>query len=575
MILSSHPNFTHDESYFFFLATEGQRNVMIRRELSSGRLEKLAPPLSQIIDYRPCPFDKNLILLVGKNPGHPPELGLWNSSQETLQLLHLPPDQLSHLGTWVSSEQVSLSLQNLKNGALQVVLYNINTQKIDREFGPGIVYDSALAEHFLYAQQSDNGYALHLGHLNQPVKALTPPLSSLSSPQLTVKGLQYLTNEGSEFEGLYQHPLGPPEGTTEPVVVSEWEIEAAACSKDLSSFSYTLNVHGESQIWFQKAGESPKSIPRLPTGIFGQLKQSPSGRFIAFTGNHAESGSEVFLFDTHKEELVKTTEPNPADIFEPQPSDSPFVIDLGIKGGVTRNAWIFPAYRDSVKWAIFLHGGPRTQVRPRQHKEFQLLREAGYSIAALNFRGSTGYGKTGLEAPRIQGRETLLEDLEDLLHILEGQYDLDSSQAGLVSESYSSYFTPFLCQQLKFNWKFVATFSGFYDLETHIAGLSGARKADRMREYRDLLSSPAVLQKFEEHHQIDAPLFVAHMQSDPFTNAQQSAEFFQPQSHKKNQFCCPPGRGHGLTALLHDGTIKTEFQKFLQDLEKKETDGQS
>jgi dipeptidyl aminopeptidase/acylaminoacyl peptidase len=100
---------------------------------------------------------------------------------------------------------------------------------------------------------------------------------------------------------------------------------------------------------------------------------------------------------------------------------------------------------DPAPGLVFVHGGPTDQVFDewRQGVYLQAIADSGFSVFAINYRGSTGYGSEfqNLNVGDIGGG-----DLEDVVYAakwLASQVDINPNKIGISGASYGGYMTLF------------------------------------------------------------------------------------------------------------------------------------
>jgi dipeptidyl aminopeptidase/acylaminoacyl peptidase len=86
-----------------------------------------------------------------------------------------------------------------------------------------------------------------------------------------------------------------------------------------------------------------------------------------------------------------------------------------------------------------VHGGPWARDTWGYNPEAQWLSNRGYASIAVNFRGSTGYGKAFGNAADKQWGRTMHTDLLDAIDHLAGQGLIDRDRVGIMGGSYGGY----------------------------------------------------------------------------------------------------------------------------------------
>jgi dipeptidyl aminopeptidase/acylaminoacyl peptidase len=124
-------------------------------------------------------------------------------------------------------------------------------------------------------------------------------------------------------------------------------------------------------------------------------------------------------------------------LVEPQPFEVP------CPAGHTVRGWMFRA-RTSARRApliVMIHGGPYSMYGWSFMHEFQVLAQNGYHVAALNVRGSTGYGRDYLRALVGTWGSRDFEDVMRVTDALERLPFVDPTRIALAGGSYGGYLT--------------------------------------------------------------------------------------------------------------------------------------
>lgn len=90
---------------------------------------------------------------------------------------------------------------------------------------------------------------------------------------------------------------------------------------------------------------------------------------------------------------------------------------------------------------LLVHGGPWARDTWGYDPEAQWLANRGYAVLQVNFRGSTGYGKTFLNAGNREWAAKMHDDLLDAVNWLVEQGIADRSQIAIMGGSYGGYAT--------------------------------------------------------------------------------------------------------------------------------------
>jgi dipeptidyl aminopeptidase/acylaminoacyl peptidase len=111
---------------------------------------------------------------------------------------------------------------------------------------------------------------------------------------------------------------------------------------------------------------------------------------------------------------------------------------LTIQGYLTLPAGVAA---ENLPAVLLVHGGPWARDTWGYDPEAQWLANRGYAVLQVNFRGSTGYGKTFLNAGNREWAAKMHDDLLDGVEWLVSQGIADRSKVAIMGGSYGGYAT--------------------------------------------------------------------------------------------------------------------------------------
>ncbi len=138
--------------------------------------------------------------------------------------------------------------------------------------------------------------------------------------------------------------------------------------------------------------------------------------------------------------------------------------------GVSVHGWLLkPVPFDPGKkypLAYYIHGGPQGSWQDSFHYRWnlQILPGRGYAVAAIDFRGSTGYGDAFREAIRGHWGDRPFEDLMDgLAHVLEKCPYIDQRRMAALGASYGGYMVNWIAGQAPDKFACLVSHDGIFD----------------------------------------------------------------------------------------------------------------
>ncbi len=114
------------------------------------------------------------------------------------------------------------------------------------------------------------------------------------------------------------------------------------------------------------------------------------------------------------------------------------------RDGLTINGYLtLPNVENQKNLPVIInpHGGPWARDNWGFNPEIQLLANRGYAVFQMNFRGSTGYGRSFWEKSFKQWGKTMQDDITDGVQWLKDQNIADPNRIAIYGASYGGYAT--------------------------------------------------------------------------------------------------------------------------------------
>jgi dipeptidyl aminopeptidase/acylaminoacyl peptidase len=177
-----------------------------------------------------------------------------------------------------------------------------------------------------------------------------------------------------------------------------------------------------------------------------------------------------------------------------------------------------------------VHGGPHARDEYGYNPEYQWLANRGYAVLAVNYRGSTGFGKSFFTAGNHQWAAKMQDDLDDAVDWTVHQGIADPKKVAIFGGSYGGYatlvglaFTPdrYVCG---------VDLVGPSNLETLLASIPPYWESGRAELYRDI-GNPATPEgkallkarsPLFKANAIKVPLLIGSGAHDPRVNVKES-----------------------------------------------------
>lgn len=253
--------------------------------------------------------------------------------------------------------------------------------------------------------------------------------------------LYYVTDKDSEFSALVRYEIKT--GKTELVNKSDWDVSDIRFS-DNGKYSIEW-INGDANIRIKvldNASGNPVFLPHLPEGVVTMAKISKSERLMIFLLNESRAGNNLYLYDFATREVKRLTDTLHPDIDEKSLVEPSLVRFESFDGLEIPSLLWKPQLASSdakVPALVWVHGGPGGQTRRGYRGFVQYLVNHGYAVLGVNYRGSSGYGKSFLAADdQRHGREPLWDCVKAKDYLASLDF-INGTRIGIMGGSYGGY----------------------------------------------------------------------------------------------------------------------------------------
>ncbi len=345
--------------------------------------------------------------------------------------------------------------------------------------------------------------------------------------------LYAISNRGRDRKALVL--IDPAQPDAERVVFEHPEVDLGGATwsrrhKKITEVSYVtdrLRRHffdAATERVYRRAGARTPGL----TEIFLQSATRAEDKFIVGAASDRTPGGR-YIYDAKADTLTLLAEINPkipaADMAPMQP------VKYTSRDGLTIHGYLtLPVGREpkALPCIVNPHGGPWARDVWGYNPEVQFLANRGYCVLQMNFRGSTGYGRTFWEASFGQWGLKMQDDITDGVQWLVKQGIADPARVGIYGASYGGYatlagvaFTPDLYAAavnyvgVSNLFTFMNTIPPYWRTElTKLQDMVGHPERDKERLTR---TSPAL-----NADRIKTPLMVVQGARDPRVNKAES-----------------------------------------------------
>lgn len=401
-------SFMPNDDGFLFSADQGGNEIThIYHQNANGVVTDMTPGEEEKANFWGWTRDLDGFYYIS-NKRDPQFFDLWKKPFSGEAELLYQNDAGYSISGMSNDESIIALTQAVTTSANHMFLYNRKTDKLDK-------------------MSDDNEMA-----------AYTPQFFSLDDEKF-----YYLTDKGKEFQYLVEHDLN--NATSNVAHEEDWDIWYA-----YESWNGKYRVMGINQ--------DAKTVVKIMNKSTGELVPFPDidGRSISgisisrdesmmrMTAASSKYPSDIYVYNFETKEykqLTNTLNPeiDPDDLVEGVVVRYPSFDDLDIPAVLYRPHQATAGNPSPAM--VWVHGGPGGQSRLNYFGFIQALVNSGYTILAVNNRGSSGYGKTFYKMDDQKHGEVDLQDCIWGKKYLQTLDYVDEDRIGIIGGSYGGYMT--------------------------------------------------------------------------------------------------------------------------------------
>jgi len=290
-------------------------------------------------------------------------------------------------------------------------------------------------------------------HPNMPWEATWLKLGHLEGEPPRVVRVETLAGDG---ESTVTHPVFSPDGRFLAYITSngDWEslvlldlatrrsrmlvagegvllrypawvqgMRSVVWSPSSERLYYLRNYAGSTTLWqVDVATGHSRQIETAPYTWLAQLSIHPRRDELAFLASSPAIPDRVVRWDGQDFHVVAHSDP---EHIAPEYFPTPQALSWTSGHGQVAHAWYFPPTHPQVRdeglppAIVNVHGGPTSVAYLRYNPEIAFFTSRGYAWVELNYRGSSGYGRTYQRALTGRWGESDVEDAVSLAAYLE------------------------------------------------------------------------------------------------------------------------------------------------------------
>ncbi|HSM18262.1 MAG TPA: S9 family peptidase [Gemmatimonadales bacterium] len=390
-----------------------------------------------------------------------------------------------------------------------------------------------------------------------------------------------ITNRGDDVDLTQLVLFNPATGEQEFVEsdpLKQVDLEDAIFSDVTDELVATMYVGDRMRIYPKNARvERDLEVLRkkLPEGELSFTSSTEAeDRWIVYVSRDVDPGS-AYLYNRQDEsvEFLYSSRPN-------LPSEQ--LASMRPVRFRTRDGLEVPGYLtlpknvegQKVAMVVFPHGGPWARDQWGYDAYAQFLANRGYAVFQPNFRGSTGYGKSFLNAGNNEwGTGAMQHDITDGVRYLIAEENIDPEHVGIFGGSYGGYatlagvtFTPDL-------YAAGVSYVGPSNLLTLLAAIPPYWKPikaifdvrlgnpDDPEDHARLVAQSPLFSA----EQITAPLLIIQGANDPRVNKRESEQIVVALRDlgREVSYMLAPDEGHGFAGRENRIAVAAALERFL------------
>lgn len=346
-------------------------------------------------------------------------------------------------------------------------------------------------------------------------------------------GFYMASNMGRNYQALSFYDLKTGELTV--LEAPDADIDAISLGGDDRYIAWLTNEGGFSKLSVRDLKVNRLvELPPLPRGVYS-IEIAKSAPVLKLHISSPQIPGDVWTYNFETKALTRVTD-TASQALNLSQMAVPESVTFKARDGVDLYGLLYmppqTALAEGEKPPIILevHGGPTAQARPEFWSDIQLLVSRGYAVLDLNFRGSTGYGKTFARLDNQTLRPNAVRDIQDAMEWLKQTGKVDTARAGVKGASYGGYLVNAVLGEFPNLFKAGVSRVGVSDWVRALEEASPALKASDRLEYGDI-SDPKVrefhakISPLAKAGDIKTPVLVQHGANDPRDPVTESDRF--------------------------------------------------
>lgn len=255
--------------------------------------------------------------------------------------------------------------------------------------------------------------------------------------------------------------------------------------------------------------------------------------FVIRTFTDKNPGS-YYLYTAVDKRLKKLTDVSPS--IKPEDMNAMKPISFKSRDGLTINGYLtLPKNKRAVNLPVVVlpHNGPKSRNSWGYNAEVQFLANRGYAVLQVNYRGSTGYGKSFFAAGFKQWSDKIQEDVNDGVKWLVTEKIANPKKIAIYGNGFGGYIALNCLYKNPDLYKCGGSNSGVINLFSYLKTFPPFLKA-KLQMYYEIVGNPITETDYMRFaspvfhaDRFRSPVFIAQNPKDPSVNVAEGVQFIK------------------------------------------------
>lgn len=418
-------------------------------DIENGMMERMAPDFTNPISYAVYfPHDERILFSADNNGDERYHIYCCNTDGKIVDLTEGMTGR-ADFGGWNEEKDGFFYLSNERDptvfDAYEMDLATFTPKMVFQNEGRWVTHAISPDKKYIALTKLNAIYDsdIYLYNLEtKEIAKITPHTGKISFDPIRFEKdsscLYYLTDEESEYSYVKRYVLAT--GAHEMVFKADGEVDLYGLSE---SGNYVLRVvghgaHSEFSVYNREKG-TVMDLPQMEAGVVRYVKFSPSEEKICMAVSTYSTPTDLFVMDLKTHEVKQLTYSLNPSIDKNDLVPGQEVAFTSFDGLQIPAILYQPKTSTKAPALVYVHGGPSAHSTLGYEGRIQYLVNQGYAILDVNYRGSTGYGKTYLSLADKKHGDVDLKDCIYGKKFLQSLDFVDKEHIGIMGGSYGGY----------------------------------------------------------------------------------------------------------------------------------------